>query len=221
MEKHRSELLKDKKHAFLKPEVQFYPYALLEVKYNYTDDKTKEGLLLWDLVDGEIVLDTTTWEKTHGFADCINANTQRHEFKILNILARKGGTIDRDGLSQELNLENDILDAWIDSCRRKKLIVQSGNKYRLHLQNPRLKSIPETKIHTSLVTKPYKEADCITRRYSISQIHKIAKAAFGGDFAIRKTTDVYLPVHQLVVKNPDGSLQTSHWNGLNGKCLSE
>lgn len=221
MEEYRNKLLKDKRHAFLKPEIKFYPYVLLEVKYNYTEDKTREGLLLWDLLDGEIVLDTTTWEKTHGFADCINANTQPHEFKILNLLARKGGSIDRDGLSHELHLDNDIVDAWIDSCRRKKLIVQSGNRYRIHLQNPRLKNIPETKINAPLVTKPHKDAQCVSRRYSIAQIHKIAKAAFGKDFAIRKTTDVYLPVHQIVVKNPDGSVQTSHWNALNGKCLSQ
>ena len=220
MESHRKQLLKDSKHKYLEPELQFYPYVLMEVKYTTDHDETKEGVVLWDLLDGEIVTNTKDWEKTHGFGDCINADTQSHEFKIINVLARKGGVIDREGLSNALHLENEILDAWIDSCRRKKLIVQSGNQYRLHLQDPKFQNIPETKISQWLVTKPYKDAVCIPRRYSLAQIQKIARAAFGNDFAIRRTTDVYLPVHNIIVQNPDGSIKTTHWNALNGKNLS-
>ncbi|MGE5196611.1 MAG: hypothetical protein ACM3JI_04715, partial [Anaerolineae bacterium] len=121
MQMHRRELLNDAKHRFLDPVLKFYPYVLMEVKYNLSDDRTKEGVILWDLIDGEMVMDTTDWEKTHGYGDCINAGTDRHEFKILNILARRGGSIDREGLSKSLLVENDILDAWIDSCRKKKL----------------------------------------------------------------------------------------------------
>lgn len=221
MEAHRNTLLKDSRHRFLEPSVSFYPYSLLEVKYTIAEDKTKEGVLLWDLTDGEMVIDTQAWEKTHGYGDCLNANADRNEFKILNILARKGGAIDRDGLAKTLHVENDILDAWIDSCRKKKLIVQSGNRYRIHLQNPKFRSLPEMKLDERLVTKPHAKAIRISPRYSISQIERLAKAAFGNEFAIRKTTDVYLPVHIIIVQNPDGSLHTSHWNALNGKRLSQ
>lgn len=220
METHRKRLLKDSRHKYLEPELRFHPYVLMEVKYTTEDNETREGVMLWDLLDGEIVTNTKEWEKTHGFGDCINADAQAHEFKILNVLARKGGAIDREGLSNTLHLDNEILDAWIDSCRRKKLIVQSGNQYRLHLQNPKFQTVPETKINQWLVTKPYKDAVCVPKRYSLSQIQKIARAAFGNDFAIRKTTDVYLPVHNIIVQNPDGSIKTTMWNALNGKNLS-
>jgi hypothetical protein len=221
MEGHRKELLKDNSHKFLDPLLKFYPYLLIEVKYTVSDERTNEGVMLWDLTDGEMVLDTKDWRKTHGFGDCINANTERHEFKILNILARKGGTSDREGLAKGLHVENDILDAWIDSCRRKQLIVQSGNRYRLHLEKPKLKTSPATILDTRLVTKPYRDALRIPRRYSESQIQKISKAAFGNDFAIRRITDVYLPVHSISVQNPDGSIHTSLWNALNGKMLPQ
>ena len=221
MEHHRKDLLKDNSHTYLEPALKFYPYLLLEVKYTLSDEKTREGIILWDLLDGEMVVDTKDWEKTHGFGDCINANTEKHEFKIINILAKKGGSIDRDGLSKALNVENEILDSWIDACRKKKLIVQTGNRYRLHLQNPKLRTIPETRISEWLVTKPYKNAVRLPRRYSLSQIQKLAKSAFGHDFAVRQTTDVYLPVHSIVVQNPDGSIQTTHWNAVNGKKLSQ
>lgn len=219
MDSHRKDLLKDNRYKYLEPTLKFYPYLLLEVKYSLTENKTQEGMMLWDLTDGEMVIDTKNWDMTHGFGDCINAATQRHEFKVLNVLSQKGGSCDRETLSKALHVENDILDGWIESCRRKKLIVQAGNRYRLHLQNPKLKTLPETRIDEALVTKSVKQATRMPRNYSLGQIEKLARAAFGNDFVIRKTSDVYLPVHSILVQNPDGSIHTTLWNALNGKRI--
>jgi hypothetical protein len=219
MDAHRKELLKDSDHVFLEPTLKFVPYLLMDVKYNRSYDKTGEGVILWGLVDGEMVINTGTWEKTHGFTDCIASNATRQEFRIINALASRGGYWDRDGLSKFLNIENNILDTWVDSCRKKSLIVQNGNTYRLHLQNPKLQVIPETKLDQWLVTKPTKHALRVKKRYRPTQIENIAKAAFGSDFAIRKTTEIFLPVYSIVVQNPDGSQMTSYWNALNGKRL--
>lgn len=220
MESHRMELLSDNAHVFLEPALKFVPYLLMDVKYLRSKDKTGEGIILWGLVDGEMVVNTSTWERTHGFTDCIEANATRQEFKIMNALASRGGAWDRDGLSKFLNIENHILDSWIDSCRKKSLIVQTGNTYRLHLQNPRLMVIPETKLEHWLVTKPAKKAIRVKKRYRSAQIEAIAEAAFGNDFAIRKTTEIFLPVYSIIVQNPDGTQMTSYWNALNGKRLA-
>lgn len=220
MQLHRRELLKDNRHRFLDPSIKFLPYLLMEVKYSHSKNKTKESIVLWDLTDGEMVIDTKKWEKTHGFGDCILAGADAHEFKVLNILAEQGGKADREDLIKALKVDNALLDSWIDSCRRKKLIVQVGNHYRLHLQRARLHSIPATKIDERLVTKPHRNATRLNRRFSLGQIEKIALAAFGSDFAIRKTSELFLPVHCIVVQNPDGSTHFSHWNALNGKRLS-
>ncbi|MBU6384076.1 MAG: hypothetical protein KGR16_07170 [Verrucomicrobia bacterium] len=219
MDAHRKELLKDTDHIFLEPTLKFIPYLLMDVKYNRSTDKTGEGVILWGLVDGEMVINTGTWEKTHGFTDCIASNATRQEFKIINALASRGGSWDRDGLSKFLNIENNILDTWVDSCRKKSLIVQNGNTYRLHLQNPKLQVIPETKLEQWLVTKPTKHALRVKKRYRASQIENIARAAFGHDFAIRKTAEIFLPVYSIIVQNPDGSQMTTYWNALNGKRL--
>ncbi len=221
MEGNRRDLLKTNRHQYLEPELKFYPYLLLEVKYLHSDEETREGVLLWDLTDGEMVIDTKDWLKTHGFGDCMNADAERHEFKILNILAKKGGSIDREGLFKALQVENETLDAWIDGCRRKQLIVQTGNRYRLHMQAPRLRTQPVTKIEERLVTQSYRNVERVSRRYSLGQIQRLAKAAFGQDFTIRRTTDVYLPIHCIYVQNPDGSIHATHWNALNGKRLTQ
>ena len=220
MEKHRKELLKGNRHRFLDPVLEFYPYLLMEVKYTSSDDKTHESIMLWDLTDGEMVTKTKDWEKTHGFGDCITADASAQEFKILNLLAKKGGALDREGLSKALHVEPEVLNAWLDSCRKKKLIVQAGNYFKLHFQQPKFCSIPETKLDERLVTKPYKDAIRLGRHFTPGQIERLARAAFGQNFAIRIMTDVYLPVHSITVQNPDGSIHTSHWNALNGKRLS-
>ncbi len=219
MEAHRKELLKDNRHKYLEPSIKFYPYLLLEVKYAVSDRRTKEGVILWDLTDGEMVINTKQWEKTHGFGDCIIANTDRQEFNVINVLAKRGGSADRQTLSKILKVDNDVLDAWIESCRRKQLIVQRGNDYRLHLSRPKLNIQPTTRLDERLVTKSQRHSERLSRQFSLSQIEKITRAAFGSDFAIRKTTDIYLPVHCIVVQNPDGSVHSSHWNALNGKRL--
>ena len=68
-------------------------------------------------------------------------------------------------------------------------------------------------------TSQFRDANRIARHYSLAQIERLTRAAFGNDFVIRKTSDIYLPVHCIVVQNPDGSIHTSHWNALNGKEL--
>ena len=177
MEVHKKDLLKDPSHIYLEPNLRFHPYLLMEVKYNRSHEKTGEGLILWSMVDGEMVINTSSWEMTHGFKDCIGSGADKDDFKIINILASHSGSMDRETISKILNVDNDILDQWIENCRRKTLIVQNGNNFRLHFQNPRLQVIPETKIDQSIVTKSGKYAARITRRFRPSQIENISRSA--------------------------------------------
>jgi len=221
MRSHKRELLKDGEHKFLDPTIIFHPYLLMEVKYNRPTNQTGEGLILWSLVDGEMVINTNSWEKTHGFTDCIKSSADRDNFKVINALSLNNGSMDRESLSRFLNVEDETLDRWLEICKRKNLIVQSGNIFRLHFKNPKIHVVPETKINQGLVTKELKQAIKIAKKYRPSQIENIAKAAFGLDFAIRKMTEVFLPVHSIKIQNPDGSQMTTYWNALNGQQLSQ
>jgi hypothetical protein len=220
MTRERKNLLKDNKHIYLEPKLEFYPYALFEVKYTTNSNKTVEGLLLWSLSDGELVLDTANWQTTHGFEDCITQKADKNDFKILRALAKnRNHTLDRDKISKELRIENDILDNLLENCRKKKLIVQKGTSFRLHFNEPKLSSVPETKIDQWLVTKPYKNANCVSKKYSIAEIEKIAQMAFDTDFTVRNVSEIYLPVYCITVQNPDNTTLTTHWNALNGKRI--
>ena len=122
MTRQQQTLLKGTDYKFLEPQLIFYPYLLLEVKFAKDHKYTQEGILLWGLTDGEMVLDTATWEKTHGFEDCLLAKADKNDFKILHTLVNQGGFMDREALYRKFKVDSDVLDEWIDSCRRKKLI---------------------------------------------------------------------------------------------------
>lgn len=220
MDLNQANLLKDTRHKFLGTSTKFAPYLLMQVKYTKSDLETNEGLMLWDLLDGEMVVNTNHWEKTHGFGDCIKSNVHKNEFKILNLLSEKGGILDRESLLNILQVENDVLGSWLDSCRKKQLIVQSGNHYRIHLHNPRINVNPETVIDDRLVTKSYKNADRLARRFSRQQIKQLSESAFGRDFAIRHMMYVFLPIYSITVQNPDESQHTSYWNAINGRQIA-
>lgn len=217
METHREELLPNNQYTFKEPTLKFYPYLLMEVKYTQPNVKTREGLILWSMIDGEMVIDTDTWEKTHGFEDAINANASRSDFILINALARYRGTLPLARLQKELDIDSDEMDAMIDSARKKYLVIVKGAEIALHFQNPNFNVPPQTRINQWIVTKPYNHAQRIDKRYSKWQIEKTAKAAFGPDFTVRSSKEVFLPVYNVDVLNPDGSILTSYWNALNGQ----
>lgn len=219
MRAQKETLLKNSEYKYLEPELLYYPYLLMNVKYTNERSTTSEGILIWGLTDGEMVTNTTLWTKTHGFEDCLLTHASKNDFKILKALVEKGGGIDREKLYHYFKIDADIVDEWIESCREKKLIVISGNKFRLHFENPRFEVLPLTSFEQPLVKQPIKLVAKVKKRYTIAQIQKLTQIAFGNDFAIRKTQEIYLPVYSIGIHNPDGSTRTVSFNALNGKML--
>lgn len=220
MEANRKDLLVDNQHSFQEPGLKFHPYILMEVKYTQPDKKSREGMILWSLVDGEMVINTESWEKTHGFEDAINADATRNDFKLMHALSKNRGAATFEQLQKELRIEKETLASWIESASSKHLVVQKGNELQLHFQDPKLSVQPETKVTDWLVKKPYNHAQRVSSKYSVNQIQKIAKAAFGDDFSVRSYTEVFLPVYSIDVINPDGSTFTSYWNALTGQRMA-
>lgn len=218
MEQYGKELASGER-SFQSATLKFYPYALLDVKYSTPDKKTREGVLLWSLVDGEMVINCETWDKTHGFEDAINAQAGRNDFKILNALAKNKGKASLEQLQKDLQVEEDILQPWLDESKNKHLVVQKGNEIQLHFQNPKILVVPQTSIAQCMVTKPYSHAQKVSRNYSFKQIENTAHAAFGQDFTIRNKKELFLPVYSIEILNPDGSVLTTEWNALNGQRM--
>lgn len=216
---HRQELLLDEQHSLQDPTLKFYPYLLMDVKYIHQDKKSKEGLLLWSQVDGEMVLDTEQWETTQGFSDAILAKANKEDFKILKALAKFGGTISMDVLVKDLQTEGESVEPWIQSTIDKHLVIRKGNNLFLHLENPKILVPPQTRFRHNIAKKPYSQVKAVSKNYSKSEIERIAQSAFGNDFTIRKMREIYLPVYTIDIQNPDGSVLTTDWNALTNKRM--
>lgn len=219
MEKHKEELIGNSGRSYQEPTVQFHPYLLLNVKYCDKNNKTKQSALIWSQMDGEMVLSTDTWEQTRGFAEAINAGATPLEFRLLNALAESRGLLSKEKLQKDLGLDAEPLLALLDSLKNKQLIVVKGNDVYLHFENPKFNVPPQTKISSALVTKPYTQGKKLSARYGRSKIEKIAKSAFGTDFTILDSEEIYLPVFRISMQNTDGSLLITDWNALTGNKL--
>lgn len=216
VETQQKRLLKEKGARIVETSVKLYPYLLIEAKYT-AKKKTKEGLLLWDLSDGEVVLDIQNWTKTHGFGDCMHAHVEPMEFRIMMVLARNGGACDRKQLQDKLEVDQKSLEGGLRSCSRKKLVQEAGDKFRLHIQNPRLIRVPKMEMGNKFPMNTNKQSNCVPKHFSSRQVEKMATMAFGTSFTVRKSTEVYLPVYHIVVKHANGVLQTHQINGLTGE----
>ena len=219
IEKHQKELLGNKDRTFQEPSLQFHPYLLMNVKYVDKNQKTKQGPIIWSQMDGEMVLNTETWEQTRGFEDAIQAGASALEFRVLNVLAAHNGSQTKAQLQNELNLELDSLNALLNSMKQKQLIVIKGNDVSLHFENPLFNVPPQTKMALAPVIKPNREGKKIGARYSRSKIERIAKAAFGDEFTIRDMEEIYLPVLRIPLQNADGTLLITDWNALTGSKI--
>ena len=219
MDTHYKELVGDDNHHYLEPSYKYHPYLLLEVKYS-ADKKTREGVILWSLIDGEMVLNTETWERTHGFEDAISAQTSKDEFKVINAIAKGNGFRSKEDLLNDLQQDVNVVNVWIESALEKQLITSKGNHFQLHFENPKILVTPQTKFSRMLVTKPYDSSQKWQKIIPPAQIERIAKAAFGNDFSIRRMNEVYLPVYGIHVENPDSSITTTYWNAVNGQMIN-
>jgi hypothetical protein len=220
LKKEGASLLRDKRQSFLPAVLEFYPYALFEIKYAAPDDKTYEGLLLWGLSDGEIVLDTTTWETTNGYADCLESRADKQDLAIIRALYRAPGQmLVEESLGQASGLKKELLPNFLEKCKKKKLIVQTRGAYRLHLFEPKLTRLPETKINQWLITKSYNSQEKVSKKFSLRAVEKMAHIAFDNELYIKNVQEIYLPVYRLTVQNPDGTRLIAHYNALNGMPL--
>ncbi len=213
------ELLPSSEYCLQRASLLYFPYVLFDAKSSHTENATEDSRLIFSLENAELVLDTSTFETSHGFEDCLNAKATSDDFRILLALEKNGGSMSKEALAKELGLDFDHFMHELDILRKKQLIVTKGDSVRIHLEHPRLKVAPRTIIASPLVTKTIERKNIFDASYSKGAIRKLAKAAFGKDFTIKKEQEIYIPFYEICIKNPDDSIHKTYWNALTGKKL--
>jgi hypothetical protein len=216
-EAHRSELPDDRVDDNIQPALLLYPYLLLDVVYNNPDQRSREAVILWNMDNGEIVLDTNTWQTTRGLGRLVDAQADQSDYEIVKALSAAGGKTRRDHLVRALKTDVGTADEWLDNARNKGLIVQEGNSYRLRDPNLRLNSFVATNINGRLATKPYARTKKQSTTFNKEQIKLAAQAILPPNVTVRELKEVFLPVYGISLTHPDGSIETTYWNALNGQ----
>lgn len=217
MNQKRARLLKDSSHSYHKSSLKLAPYFLFEAKYVDEKEKSKEGWILWSAVDGEIVLDTESWQTTHGYQDALLSDAGQEDFDLIRALIKRNGSANKEQLLKDLKLEEERLDKILKSASKKNLAVLFNDTVKLHVENPKIMNFPSTRIKHPLVLRETDFDSIIPKRFASRKVEKAAKASFGKEFTIRGIKEVFLPIWKLEVKKPDDSLSISYWNAVNGE----
>ena len=88
---------------------------------------------------------------------------------------------------------------------------------RIHVESPLIKLEPATLITRPFVQRTILFKSLLTGQHTIADIESLVQAAFGSDLAIRSTRLVYIPIYEVQVNNPDGSIRKTLWNAISGK----
>jgi hypothetical protein len=213
----QSKLLLTPQHSFGPVTLFFAPHLLLNVKYSPDGRSSKACTALWDLTNGELVLDTNTFHHTQGFADCLVSQASADDFRILHTLSRRGGSLSKEMIIKELGGDDDIICERIENLKKRHLIIVSNDIVRIHVESPLIKIEPSTTITRPVVHRTIVYGSLLTGDYTKSDIQALVQAAFGQDLAIRSTRLVYIPIYEVQVNNPDGSIRKTLWNAICGK----
>lgn len=218
LSRHAKTLLPTKQHTFGATRLFFCPHLFLQVKHSPDGRSTMASAMLWNLIDGELVLDTNSFEETQGFADCLSSKAGADDFRILLLLSRKGA-LTKDQIVQELGTDTQVVCDRIEDMRKRHLVVVASDVVRLHVESPLIKNDPSTAITRPLVQRKITKDDKLLPVYSKQDIEYLVKSAFGQDVAIRTSRLVFVPLYEIQILNPDGSIRRTFWNAVSGKEL--
>lgn len=204
--------------------VLYLPLLKMDVKYRGAIG-TEEGIIVWDLVSGEMLMDLESWTYSHGLEDCLISDISHDAFLVLSSLSKKGKRrecTDVMGISKDTGLNYEFLDALLRDCTNLGLVVSKNNGYALHIQNPRLPDSPLSSSYQNLPSSWTTTQSRITRdtkiksTYTVEMVQQFAMKIFGPNFIIKRSSIVYLPLFLIQYNAPDGSLHTTYYNAFSG-----
>lgn len=209
-------------------ELMLVPHILMHVRYPGDESTVKkgaqpvsqEGTILWNLVEGEIVLNTSSWTCSKGLRECLLLKAKTQDIQVMQTLASLGGSASKETLSHALSLKNIPADKVIKECFRKKLIFLKDNHVTSHLPQINLIRGCTTVLQTQPVwlQKP-KDASICTPHYSSEQVQKLTKRIFGSNFIILESSSVYIPMYKVSMKSSDSSVRLEYVHAITGKKL--
>ncbi|AHK63724.1 hypothetical protein BOKEGFJH_00848 [Chlamydia avium] len=204
-------------------ELTFVPHTLMSVRFSQEDPvkKTmisKEGKILWNLSNGEMVLNTGTWSCSKGLRECLLLKAGRHDVSVMQALANLGGAASKESLSRALSMKNMRADKVIKSCQKKKLIFSTGSQIGSHFQQLQPIQGCTTEIPSPPVwLKKPRGVTLISPQFSEDRVCNLVEMIFGDNFLILSKDIVYVPIYKVLITATDNSERIEYINAVTGK----
>ncbi|AAP04824.1 membrane protein [Chlamydia caviae] len=204
-------------------ELTFVPHTLMHVRFSKEDAAKKtmvsqEGDILWNLANGEMVLNTGAWSYSKGFRECLMLKAGKQDVSVMQTLANLGGAATKDSLAQALSMKNIRADKVIRACQKKKLIFSTGSQIGSHFQQLQPIKGCTTIIHSSPVwLRRPRGSSMVSPQFSEDRVSNLAGMIFGNNFLILNKAVVYVPVYQVSLMAADNSVRIEYINAVTGK----
>ncbi|WP_366223536.1 hypothetical protein [Chlamydia buteonis] len=208
-------------------ELTFVPHTLMHVRFSREDVVKKtmvsqEGAILWSLANGEMVLNTGTWNCSKGFRECLMLKAGKQDVNVMQALANLGGAASKESLTHALSMKNIRADKVIRACQKKKLIFSTGSQIGSHFQQLQPIKGCTTTIQSSPVwLRRPRGSSIVSPQFSEDRISNLAEMIFGDNFLILDKVVVYVPVYKVSLVATDNSVRIEYINAVTGKPFQD
>lgn len=203
-----------------KVDLIYHPLAVLDIKYSDSDYSTHQGKLLWDLIDGEMIISSRTWKKTSGLQEYLEIPLSAEQLSIAKKLASSPQGITLQDLCTATNSTEEIINEPLEFLLEKQLVKSSKNLFFLHQASPRFPELPITILERDLFFTEKREEDILSPKIPLDKVKNFSKKLFERDFSILNASTYYLPVYRIHVENLSGEKKIIEWNGWTNRAFS-
>ncbi|WP_108623957.1 hypothetical protein [Candidatus Similichlamydia epinepheli] len=210
-----------KKHPqaiLLEMKRELIPYIELKVKYSPKPLTTEEKMALWSLHNGEMVVSTKTWQKTHGLGDCLRGKVGVEEMRLLKELVRKRRPTSLDQLIKQTHTPEEMKQASliVDRCLEKGLLIKKNSLLQIHIKQPKWPNKPFTDTNRSLSYAPCDNFLAFRAQFSDKEIARLMEVLFEDQqLKVQSYRMIFVPIY-LMMFEQKGERKTIYLNGLTG-----
>ncbi|RDB31734.1 hypothetical protein [Candidatus Similichlamydia laticola] len=197
---------------------EFVPYLKLRANHIQESLSVESGVILWSLRDGEMVLNTKTWGKTHGLGDCLRARVNAKELQLLRFVSQQERhTIALSRLQNIFRQQGEKqTELALESCIDKGLLVRQGSHVMLYFHNPIWPSLPYTQENRLIAWTSLERRQTIQAMFHAENVLPFIEQLFvGKQLRVRSYQIVFLPIYRLLFKWK-GETQSLYLNGITG-----
>ncbi|MCK5787866.1 MAG: hypothetical protein KAH32_02615 [Chlamydiia bacterium] len=183
----------------------YYPHLLVYVRH-FDANKTPHDLVqIWDMSDCEIVLNTETWQKTHGIEDLNASCRQENAYRIAEALSRAGKATTKE-LSDSTGIPTQKIYQAMSSDKNSRVFINNKNIMSMSIPHSSLPEVPHTisrsnkSFNTAQTT--ISSSNLRAKEYTQKDIIRLfSYKIFGDRILYLKSKLVYIPKTTFVTRS--------------------